>query len=134
MKDVGLVRNDGNFVKWKGLTILKRKGKMPRIVKGDVMQACSARKIRLVDLSDEETQVEKRCEVVDLDCDNCEKEICETETFTSSDTMGLIKKRKVPESQGSASLSKEEGGDNKQASASAFFSQVRTHHIHLFHV
>uniref|UniRef100_A0A0D3D237 Regulator of telomere elongation helicase 1 homolog n=1 Tax=Brassica oleracea var. oleracea TaxID=109376 RepID=A0A0D3D237_BRAOL len=125
VKDVGLVRNDGNFVKWKGLTILKRKGKMPRIVKGDVMQACSARKIRLVDLSDEETQVEKRCEVVDLDCDNCEKEICETETFTSSDTMGLIKKRKVPESQGSASLSKEEGGDNKQASASAFFSQVK---------
>ncbi|KAF2606742.1 hypothetical protein F2Q68_00046759, partial [Brassica cretica] len=123
VKDVGLVRNDGNFVKWKGLTILKRKGKMPRIVKGDVMQACSSRKIRLVDLSDEETQVEKRCEVVDLDCDNCEKEICETETFTSSDTMGLIKKRKVPESQGSASLSKEEGGDNKQASASAFFSQ-----------
>ncbi|CAN6939079.1 unnamed protein product [Brassica oleracea] len=125
VKDVGLVRNDGNFVKWKGLTILKRKGKMPRIVKGDVMQACSSRKIRLVDLSDEETQVEKRCEVVDLDCDNCEKEICETETFTSSDTMGLIKKRKVPESQGSASLSKEEGGDNKQASASAFFSQVK---------
>uniref|UniRef100_M4F2A5 ATP-dependent helicase C-terminal domain-containing protein n=1 Tax=Brassica campestris TaxID=3711 RepID=M4F2A5_BRACM len=48
VKDVGLVRNesDGNFVKWKGLTILKRKGKMPRIVKGDVMQACSSRKTR----------------------------------------------------------------------------------------
>lgn len=118
MKDVGLVRNesDGNFVKWKGLTILKRKGKMPRIVKGDVMQACSSRKTRWVDLSDEDTQVEKRCEVVDLDCDNCEKEICETETFTSSDTIGLIKKRKVPESQGSASLSKEEWDDNNQAS------------------
>lgn len=78
---------------------------MLRIVKGD---ACSSRKTRLVDLSDEETQVEKRCEVVDLDCD---KEICETETLTWSNTMGLIKKRKVPEKQGSASLSKEEGGD-----------------------
>ncbi|KAL0808272.1 hypothetical protein Bca101_100764 [Brassica carinata] len=129
VKDVGVVRNElsrleafppgpsesgGNNVKWKGVTILQRKGKMPRIVKGE---ARSSRKNRLVELSDEETQVEKRCEVVDLDC--------EKETFTSSNRMGLIKKRKVPESQGSASLSKEEGGDNKQASASAFFSQVK---------
>lgn len=154
MKNVGVVRNelsrleafppanraapsecDGNNIKWKGLTILQRKGKMPRIVKGEAMQACSSRKTKLVELSDE-----RRCEVVDLECDNCEKEICETEKSASSNcfnTMGLIKKRKVPESQGSASssLSKEKGsggGDNKQASASAFLSQVRSHHPHLF--
>ncbi|CAH8337055.1 unnamed protein product [Eruca vesicaria subsp. sativa] len=138
VKDVGVVRNElrsraapsesnGNFVKWKGLTILQRKSKMPRIVKGEVMQACSSRKTRLVELSDEETQVEKRCEV---ECDSCRKEIPETGRLTSSNcynTMGHVKKRKVQESQrsGSSSLSKEEWGDNKQASASAFLSQVK---------
>ncbi|ESQ26992.1 hypothetical protein EUTSA_v10018072mg [Eutrema salsugineum] len=125
--------HDGNSVKWKGLTILQRKGKMPRIVKGDVMQACSSRKTKLVDLNDEDTLVERKCEVVDLECDNCEKQNCETEKFASStcfNTMGLVKKRKVPESQGSASssVSKEKGNggaDNKEASASAFLSQVK---------
>ncbi|KAL0866039.1 hypothetical protein Bca101_045157 [Brassica carinata] len=121
-------------VKWKGLTILQRTGKMPRIVKGEVMQACSSsRKAKLVELSDEETPVEKTCEVVDLECD---KQTCEKETFASSkncfNTMGLVKKRKVPESQGSASssVSKEKGsggggGDKKEASASAFLSQAK---------
>ncbi|CAN8233359.1 unnamed protein product [Cochlearia groenlandica] len=114
---------DGNNVKWKGITILQRKGKMPHFVKGDVMQPCSSVKAKLVELSDEETIVERRHEVIDLDCDNCENQTCETEKVSSStcfNTMGLIKKRKVPErSQGSG------GGDNKEASASAFLSQVK---------
>lgn len=107
---------------------------MPRIVKEDVMQACSSRKAKLVELSDEETPVERRCEVVDLECDNYEKQTCETETLAPStcfNTMGLVKKRKVPEGQGSASSPSvlnekgNGGGDNKEASASAFLSQVR---------
>lgn len=130
------LERDGNNVKWKGLTILKHTGKIPRIVKGDVMQGCSSRKTKLVELSDdEETPIERRCELVDLECDNCEKQTCETEVLTSStcfSTMGLIKKRKVPESQLSASSSVltakgNRGGDKKEASASAFLSQVRSH-------
>ncbi|XP_056847234.1 regulator of telomere elongation helicase 1 homolog isoform X2 [Raphanus sativus] len=120
----------GSSVKWKGLTILQRKGKMPRIVKAEGMQACSSVKAKLVELSDEETT----CEVVDLECD---KQTCETETLAASsgncfNTMGLVKKRKVPESQGSgsSSVSKEKGsggggGDKKEATASAFLSQVK---------
>ncbi|CAH2068017.1 unnamed protein product, partial [Thlaspi arvense] len=124
----------GSNVKWKGLTILQRKGKMPRIVKGEAMQACSSRKTKFIEISDEETPEERRCEVVDLECNNYEKQTCETEKAASGtcfNTMGLIKKRKVPESQGTASsssLSKEignRGGDNKEASASAFLSQVK---------
>lgn len=130
------LERDGNNVKWKGLTILKHTGKVPRIVKGGVMQGCSSRKTKLVELSDdEETPIERRCELVDLECDNCEKQTCETEVLTSStcfSTMGLIKKRKVPESQLSASSSVltakgNRGGDKKEASASAFLSQVRSH-------
>ncbi|KAF8117924.1 hypothetical protein N665_0008s0262 [Sinapis alba] len=121
----------GSSVKWKGLTILQRNGKMPRIVKGEVMQACSSGKTQLVELSDEETPVERTREVVDLECD---KQTCETGTFASSNcfnTMGLVKKRKVPESQEGASSSvlKEKrsggGGDKKEESASAFLSQVK---------
>ncbi|KAL1199370.1 Regulator of telomere elongation helicase 1 [Cardamine amara subsp. amara] len=124
----------GNNVKWKGLTILKHTGKIPRIVKGDAVQGCSSRKAKLVELSDEETPVEKRCEVVvDLECGNCEKDTCETQLFASStcfNTMGLVKKRKVPESEGSAASSaltaKGSGsGVYKEASASAFLSQVK---------
>ena len=134
MKDVGLVRNesDGNFVKWKGLTILKRKGKMPRIVKGEVMQACSSVKAKLVEINDDETPVERTtCEVVDLECD---KQTCQIASSNNCfNTMGLVKKRKIPESQGSgasSSVLKEKGsggggGDKKEASASAFLSQVR---------
>lgn len=129
------LERDGNNIKWKGLTILKHTGKIPRIVKGDVVQGCSSRKAKLVELNDEETPVEKSCEVVDLECDNCERETCETQMFASStcfNTMGLVKKRKVPESQGSAASSvltaKGSGsGDYKEASASAFLSQVRSH-------
>ncbi|XP_010473004.1 PREDICTED: regulator of telomere elongation helicase 1-like [Camelina sativa] len=128
------LERDGNNIKWKGLTILKHTGKIPRIVKADVMQGCSSRKTKFVELSDdEETPVERRCEIVDLECDNCEKQTRETEVLSSSscfNTMGLIKKRKVPESQGSASSSvltakRNGGGDKKEASASAFLSQVK---------
>ncbi|AAD55463.1 Hypothetical protein [Arabidopsis thaliana] len=129
------LERDGNNVKRNGLTILKHTGKIPRIVKGDVMQGCSSRKAKLVELSDdEETPVERRCEVVDLESDNCETQTCVTEVLASStclNTMGLKKKRKVPESQGSASSSVltakgNGGGDKKEASASAFLSQVRS--------
>ncbi|KAJ0256732.1 Regulator of telomere elongation helicase 1 [Hirschfeldia incana] len=150
VKDAGVARNElsrlealpaanraspsecgGSSIKWKGLTILQRKGKMPRIVKGEGMQACSSGKTKLVEISDEETPV-KTCEVVDLECDK--QTCCETETFAPSsncfNTIGLVKKRKVPESQGSGSSSvlKEKGsgsGDKKEASASAFLSQVK---------
>ncbi|KFK42398.1 hypothetical protein AALP_AA2G251000 [Arabis alpina] len=122
---------DGNNVKWKGLTILQRTGKMPRIIKGDAMQACSS-KAKLVELSDEDTPVE-RC-VVDLKCGNSEKQTCKTEMVAPStcfNTMGLVKKRKVPESQGSASSpsvlnEKGNGGaDNKEERAPAFLRQVK---------
>lgn len=111
-------------LKWKGLRIVQRTGKMPVLVKGDAMQACSSVKAKLVDLSDDETPVERRCEVVDLESDKCEKQ------SSCFNTMGLVKKRKVPESEGSASstMSKEKGsggGDNKEANASAFLSQVK---------
>ncbi|WZZ05552.1 hypothetical protein YC2023_091473 [Brassica napus] len=120
------------FVKWKGLTILQRKSKMPRIVKGEGMQACSSVKAKLVEISDEETPVERTtCEVVDLECD---KQTCETaSSINCFNTMGLVKKRKIPEGQGSgasSSVLKEKGsggggGDKKEASASAFLSQVK---------
>ncbi|CAA7025798.1 unnamed protein product [Microthlaspi erraticum] len=114
-------------IRWKGLRIVQRKGKMPVLRKGDAMQACSSVKAKLVDLSDDdvdESPVERRCEVVDLESDKCEKQ------SSCFNTMGLVKKRKVPESEGSASstVSKEKGnggGDNKEANASAFLSQVK---------
>ncbi|KAF3515488.1 hypothetical protein DY000_02062050 [Brassica cretica] len=147
VKNAGVARNEvsrvealpaanraspSEFVKWKGLTILQRKSKMPRIVKGEGMQACSSVKAKLVEISDEETPVERRtCEVVDLECD---KQTCEIASSNNCfNTMGLVKKRKVPESQGSgasSSVLKEKGsggggGDKKEASASAFLSQVK---------
>ena len=147
VKNAGLARNEvsrvealppanraspSEFVKWKGLTILQRKSKMPRIVKGEVMQACSSVKAKLVEINDDETPVERTtCEVVDLECD---KQTCQIASSNNCfNTMGLVKKRKIPESQGSgasSSVLKEKGsggggGDKKEASASAFLSQVR---------
>ncbi|XP_033131444.1 regulator of telomere elongation helicase 1 homolog isoform X2 [Brassica rapa] len=141
VKNAGVARNEvsrvealppanraspSEFVKWKGLTILQRKSKMPRIVKGEVMQACSSVKAKLVEISDEETPVERTtCEVVDLECD---KQTCQIASSNNCfNTMGLVKKRKIPESQGSGASSSvlKEKGSGGGGALKIFFLWLR---------
>ncbi|XP_010538012.1 PREDICTED: regulator of telomere elongation helicase 1 [Tarenaya hassleriana] len=128
-----------NTIKWKGLSILPRTDKIPRVVERKDMLSCCSKKTKLAELYDE---VEKPSEVIDLESDNSQKRSSGASNSSSSscfNTVGLIRKRKVPDNLEDKSFRKNqeklscslqkanETGtcDEKEASASAYLSQAQ---------